>query len=71
MIQQYELKAEEICTYTRQVMKQDLHIEANGYCCKTEMIFDLLMKASAECSSLEAVCADLEEVADAILYENM
>jgi len=64
MIHQYELKAEEICTYTRQVMKGHLHIEANGYCCKTDMIFDLLMKASAECSSLEAVCADLEEVAD-------
>jgi len=45
-------------------MKRHLHIEANGYCCKTDMIFDLLMKASAECSSLEAVCADLEEVAD-------
>jgi putative transposase len=28
------------------------------------MIFDVLMKASAECSSLEAACADLEEVAD-------
>ena len=64
MIHQYELKAEEICRYTRQVMKQHLHIEANGYSCKTDMIFDLLMKASAECSSLEAVCADLEEVAD-------
>ena len=64
MIHQYELKAEEICTYTRQVMKQHIQIEANGYSGKTEMIFDLLMKASAECSSLEAVCADLEEVAD-------
>jgi hypothetical protein len=64
MIYHYELKAEEIRTYTRQVMKQHLHIEANGYCCKTDKIFDLLMKASAECSSLEAVCADLEEVAD-------
>ena len=64
MIHQYELKAEEIRTYTRQVMKRHLQIEANGYSCKTDMIFDLLMKASAECSSLEAACADLEEVAD-------
>ena len=64
MIHQYELKAEEIRTYTRRVMKQHLHIEADGYCCKTDMIFDRLMKASAECSSLEAACADLEEVAD-------
>ena len=64
MIHQHELKAEDIRTYTKQVMKQHIQIEANGYCCKTDMIFDLLMKASAESSSLEAACADLEEVAD-------
>jgi hypothetical protein len=28
------------------------------------MILDILLKASAECSSVEAVCADLEEIAD-------
>ena len=28
------------------------------------MIFDVLMKASAKCSNLEALCADLEQVAD-------
>lgn len=64
MIHQYELKAEDIHAYTKQVMMRHFQIEVNGYCCKTEMIFDLLMKASAECSSLEAACADLEEVAD-------
>lgn len=64
MIHQYELNAEDIREYTLQVMRKHLHMEANGYCCNTDMIFDLLMKASAECSSLEAVCADLEEVAD-------
>src|SRR5678815_819288 len=64
MIHQHELKAEDIRAYTLQVLKEHVRIEANGYCCKTEMIFDILIKASAECSSLEAVCADLEEVAD-------
>ncbi len=64
MIHQYELKAEDIHAYTKQVMMRHFQIEVNGYCCKTEMIFDLLMKASAECSSLEAACADLEKVAD-------
>jgi hypothetical protein len=39
-------------------------VEVHGYCCSTEMIFDVLLKASAECSSIEATCADLEEVAD-------
>jgi len=64
MIHQYELKAEDIRAYTSQIMKKHLSLEANGYCCNTDMIFDILMKASAECSSLEAVCADLDEVAD-------
>jgi len=64
MIHQHELKAEDIRAYTLQVMRKHLRIEANGYTCKTDMLFDLLMKASAECSSLEAVCADLEDVAD-------
>lgn len=45
-------------------MKKHFQIEAHGYCCTTDMIYDILMKASAECSSLEATCADLEQVAD-------
>lgn len=64
MIHQYELKAEDVRAYTLQTMKAHLVIPAAGYCCTTEMIFDVLMKASAECSSLEAACADLEAVAD-------
>jgi putative transposase len=64
MIHQHELKAEDIRTYTLQVMRKHLCIEANGYRCKTDMIYDLLIKASTECSSLEAACADLEDVAD-------
>ena len=64
MIHQYELKAEDIRAYTLRTMKEQIEIPAAGYSCTTDMIFDVLMKASAECSSLEAACADLEEVAD-------
>ena len=64
MIHQHELKAEDIRAFTSQIMKKHLALQANGYCCNTDMLFDILMKASAECSSLEAVCADLDEVAD-------
>jgi hypothetical protein len=64
MIHPYELKAEDVRAYALKILKKHLRIEANGYSCKTDMIYDVLMKASAECSSLEAVCADLEEVAD-------
>jgi len=64
MIHPHELKAEDVRAYALKILKKHLRIEANGYCCKTDMIYDVLMKASAECSSLEAVCADLEDVAD-------
>jgi len=64
MIHRYELKVEDIRAYTKQVMMRHFQIEANGYCCKTDILFNLLMKTGAECSSLEAACADLEEVVD-------
>lgn len=64
MIHQHELKAEDVRAYTSQTLKTHFEIEAHGYCCTTDMIYDVLLKASAECSSLEATCADLEEVAD-------
>ncbi|HEU0296648.1 MAG TPA: hypothetical protein VFR47_28185 [Anaerolineales bacterium] len=64
MIHPYELKAEDVHAYTRQTMKKHFAIQAEGYCCTTDMILDVLIKASAEGSSLEAVCADLEQVAD-------
>jgi hypothetical protein len=64
MIHQYELKAKDIRAYTIRTLKKHLPIEADGYLCKTDMILDVLVKASAECSSLEATCADLERVAD-------
>jgi hypothetical protein len=64
MIHPYELKAEDVRAYTLQIMKQHFEIDVHGYTCTTDMIYDLLLKASAECSSLEASCADLEHVAD-------
>ena len=41
MIHQYELKAEDVRAYTLQTMKEHLAIPAAGYCCTTEMIFDV------------------------------
>lgn len=64
MIHQYELKAEDVRAFAIEIMKTNFQIEANGYVCKTNMIYDVLLKASAECSSLEAACVDLTEVAD-------
>jgi hypothetical protein len=64
MIPQYELKAEDVRHCAIEKLKEYIPVEAHGYCCTTEMIFDVLLKASAECSSIEATCADLEDVAD-------
>lgn len=64
MIHQNELKAEDIRTYTQQVIKQHLPLQVQGYRCDTDMIIDVILKASAENSSLEAASADLEGVAD-------
>lgn len=64
MIHQYELKANDVHAYTLETLQEHLKIKADGYICKTEMLLNVLIKASAENSSLEAVCADLEEIAD-------
>jgi hypothetical protein len=64
MIHHHELKANDVHAYTLETLKEHLSIKADGYICNTEMILNVLIKASAENSSLEAVCADLEETAD-------
>lgn len=64
MILEYELKAEHIRDQTMKTLKDHITWEANGYRCTTEMILDVILKASAERSSIEAVCDDLENVAD-------
>jgi putative transposase len=64
MILQDELKAKDIRHQTMKTLQNHLSIEANGYLCQTEMIWDVILKASAEQSSIEAVCADLANVAD-------
>jgi hypothetical protein len=64
MIPQYELKAEDIRAYTLNILKAHLKLEVAGYRCTTEVILDVVLKASAESSSVEAACNDLQDVAD-------
>jgi hypothetical protein len=64
MIHPFELKAEDIRAYTTNLLKAHLKLDVAGYICTTDMILDILLKASAENSSVEAACADLEQVAD-------
>lgn len=64
MIVQDELKAKDIRHQTMKTLQNHLTIEANSYLCQIEMILDVVLIASAEGGSIEAVCANLEAVAD-------
>jgi putative transposase len=64
MIRGYELNAKDIRHQTMQALLKHIPLRANGYRCTTEMVLDVVLKASADRSSVEAACADLEQVAD-------
>ena len=64
MIPQYELKAEDIRAYTLDILKDHVKLNIAGYKCTTEGILDVVLKASAESSSIEAASNDLQDVAD-------
>jgi hypothetical protein len=64
MIPQYELKAEDIRAYTLKLLKDHVKLEVAGYVCTTEGILDVVLKASAESSSIEAASNDLQAAGD-------
>jgi hypothetical protein len=64
MIPQYELKAEDIRAYTMNLLKAHTQLDLSGYICTTDLILDVILKASAEGSSIEAASNDLEDAAD-------
>ncbi len=64
MILEYELKAEHIRDCTMKTLTSHITLEANGYRCTPEMIFDVILKASAERSGIEVACDNLDDVAD-------
>jgi hypothetical protein len=63
MILEYELTAEDVRQAVLNTLKDHLSLETEGYSCTTEMTLNVLLKAAVDHSSLEAVCADLEQVA--------
>jgi len=58
MIAEYALNAEDVRGMMLDVMEKHLSMKTEGYRCTTNETFNLLLKAVAEGSSLEAVCAD-------------
>jgi hypothetical protein len=63
MILEYELTAEDVHQAVLNTLKEHLTLETEGYSCTTEMTLNVLLKAAVDRSSLEAACADLEQVA--------
>lgn len=64
MIPEYRLNAKDVRYQTMKTLTKHISLNANGYRCTTEMVMDVVLKASAESSSVEAACADLKQVAD-------
>jgi putative transposase len=58
MIPKYKLNAEAVRAIMVKTMERHLSVRTEGYRCTTTQTFDLLLKAVAEGSSLEAVCED-------------
>ncbi|MEO8391589.1 MAG: hypothetical protein ABI700_01225 [Chloroflexota bacterium] len=58
MIPEYALNAEEVRGMMLDRMERHLSLKTEGYRCTTDQTFNLLLRAVAEGSSVEAVCAD-------------
>jgi len=58
MIPEYTLSAEDVHGMMLDVMERHLSLKTEGYRSTTNETFNMLLKAAAEGSSLEAVCSD-------------
>jgi hypothetical protein len=54
MIHNHRLKAEDIRFQTVKTLSKHLSLKVEGYKCDTEMVWDIVLKASAEQASIEA-----------------
>lgn len=58
IIPEHELKAEVVHQMMLETLQSHLSLKTEGYRCSTEQVLNVLLKAAAEGSSLEAVCND-------------
>jgi hypothetical protein len=58
IIAKNELKAEEVHRMVLETLQSHLSLKTEGYRCSTEQVLNVVLKAAAEGSSLEAVCSD-------------
>ncbi len=64
MIPEYELKAEDVHHMLFKTMQTHLSLKTEGWRCTTEQTLNSLIRAVADGSSLEAVCADASKLVD-------
>jgi hypothetical protein len=62
MIPDYELSAQDVHHVALQTAQEYLSVGADGYCCNTEMLLDVLFRAATENASIETSCNDLLDV---------
>lgn len=58
------LDAEDVRDLTKRLLREQLSLQAEGYKITTSMVLNILLKAAVEKRRIEAVCADLADVAD-------
>jgi putative transposase len=58
IIPENQLRAEEVHRMLLETLETHLSLKTEGYRCTTEQVLNVLVKAAAEGSSLEAVCSD-------------
>jgi putative transposase len=63
MILEYALTAENVRQAVLNTLQEHLTLETEGYRCTTDMMLNVLLKAAVDRSSLDAACAELEQVA--------
>ncbi|MBN1311278.1 MAG: transposase [Anaerolineae bacterium] len=64
MILKNRLNAEDVQEVAERQMREHLSLEIEGTKIRIEMVLNVLLKAAIERQSVEAVCADLEDIVD-------
>ena len=64
MILKNRLTGEDVREVAERQLREHLSMEIEGTKIRTEMVLNVLLKAAVERQSIEAICADLEDVVD-------
>jgi hypothetical protein len=65
MVTKTKLEAEDVRELAEELLLKQISLQTEGYKITTSMALNVLMKAAAENSSIDAVCSDLADVVDA------